>query len=150
MKKLVAAMALIFIATALPVSAQSPAQKRSAEQLAKSLAEAYGARDLGRLDRARPLIGKVRIVLDHSLLEDSSETRTFRTLAKAEQWLRSLEIDVRLPARGIRPLLQCTQGACDYDFDGGILHNHLYLQKVTYGFRRGRPYIKTIYLLDGD
>lgn len=120
------------------------------EQLVKALAEAYEAKELGRLDAGRPYFGTVRVVIAHSIVEDSDERRTFRTLAKAEQWLKSHEVSDGLPARGIRPLLQCKKGVCDYDFDGGILHNHLYLQQITYGFRRGRPYIKTIYLLDGD
>lgn len=123
------------------------------EQLMKALAGAYDARALGRLDARRPYLGKIRIEIEHSLAEDGSkdqyEIRTFRTLAQADRWLKSRERD-GLPARETRPLQECAKGRCDWDFDGGILHNHLYLQQVTYVFRRGRPYIKTISLLDGD
>ena len=150
MRRFIAALTLLLVLTALPVAAHTPPEKLSIEQLAKSLADAYAAKELGKLDAMRPYLGKVRIVIGHSLVEDSDESRTFRTLARAERWLKSLEISDGLPARGSRPLLQCSKGVCEYDFDGGILHNHLYLQSIAYGFRRGRPYIKTIYLLDGD
>jgi hypothetical protein len=55
-----------------------------------------------------------------------------------------------MPGRESRPLVRCAKGVCTYNFDGGILHNHLYLKKISYGTRSGCPYIKTIYLLDGD
>ncbi len=122
-------------------------------QLEKALAEAYTAKDLGRLDAQRPYFGKVRIVVEHSLVEDGAkdqfEIKAFRTLAQGEKWLRSRETD-GFPARHLRPLLRCLKGQCTYDFNGGINHNTLYLQKIAYGLRNGRPYIKTIFLLDGD
>jgi hypothetical protein len=34
--------------------------------------------------------------------------------------------------------------------DGGINHNNLYLKRITYGVSNGCPYLKTIYILDGD
>jgi hypothetical protein len=150
MKRLVAACSLIFLLTSLQVSAQTRSQKLSVEQLANSLAEAYAAKDLGRLDALRPYFRGVRIDLSHSLLENSDVIKRFRTLALAERWLRSLEVSDGVPARGVRPLLKCSKGVCEYNYDGGILHNHLYLQEFTYGFRNGRLYIKTISILDGD
>jgi hypothetical protein len=123
------------------------------EQLMEALDKAYTDKALGRLDAKRPYVGRVRIIISHSLMADddphSIERRQFRTLAQAERWLSSRERG-GLPNRQTRPLLECKRGSCDYDFDGGILHNQLYLQSVDYGIRRGRPYIKTIYLLDGD
>jgi hypothetical protein len=120
------------------------------EQLMKAVDEAYALGRLARLDARRPYRGRVRIVITHSLGEDGNEeARTFRTLAQADRWLKSRERD-GLPYRETRPLYECSHGSCEFDFNGGILHNHLYLQSVSYGFRRGRPYIKTIYLLDGD
>jgi Aspartic acid proteinase inhibitor len=125
------------------------------EQLMKAIDEAYMARALGRLDARRPYLGRVRIVISHSLAEEGSkdefEIRTFRTLAQAERWLRSREIgDEKLPRRETRPLYDCQKGTCEYDFNGGILHNTLYLQSVDYVIRGGRVYIKTINLMDGD
>lgn len=125
----------------------------SVEQLMEALDKAYTDKALGRLDAKRPYMGRVRVVIEHSLAGDDDphqfERRQFRTLAQAERWLRSRERE-GFPRRQTMPLLECKGGTCEYDFNGGILHNQLYLQKVSYGFRRGRPYIKTIYLLDGD
>lgn len=133
----------------------APASSNSTiEQLVKSLAEAYTSKTLGKLDAETPYLRKIRIVIEHSLAEegakDSVEVKEFRTLAQAERWLRSREISEGVPARGGMPLEQCSKGVCTFDFNGGILHNHLYLQEIRYGYRRGRPYIKTIFLLDGD
>jgi hypothetical protein len=152
LKRLTATVALTLLIISSTGQAQSPSQQQTIEQLAKSFSEAYQARRLESLDAERPYAGKVKIVIGHSLGDDNSdETKAFRTLAQAERWLRSREIgDERLPLRESRPLLQCKNGDCEFDFDGGILHNHLYLQQISYGYRNGRPYIKTIYLLDGD
>lgn len=153
MRKLATVLGLIFIIISLPAHAQPPTGKKTINQLEKVLAEAYTAKDLGRLDAERPYSGKVRIVIEHSLVEDGSkdqfEIKAFRTLAQGEQWLRSRETD-GFPARYLRPLLRCRKGLCTYDLNGGINHKHLYLQKIAYGYRNGRPYIKTIFLLDGD
>lgn len=135
--------------SSLPFYSNSPI-----EQLMKALDEAYNARAMGRLDARRPYFREVRLVIEHSLggVGDGVgfESRRFRTLAQAERWLKSREREDGTPRRETRPLLQCESGICEYDFNGGILHNHLYLQKISYGYRNGRPYIKTIYLLDGD
>jgi hypothetical protein len=124
------------------------------EQLMKALDDAYATGRMGRLDARRPYLGRVRIEIEHSLAAEGSkdqyETRTFRTLEQAERWLKSREREDGTPFRETRALYECGNGSCEWDLNGGIQHNHLYLQKVTYGFRRGRPYIKTIYLLDGD
>jgi hypothetical protein len=147
----IALMLMLFIA-ASSVLAQSRAEKKAAEQLEDAFSKAYLAEDLGRLDAKRPYRGSVRIVIEHSLLEgkDQYEVRQFKTLASIERWLRSRTREDGTPFRDWRPLIQCARGLCTYDFDGGILHNHLYLKRIRYGYRNGRAYLKTIYLLDGD
>lgn len=123
------------------------------EPLVKGLAEAYTAKSLGSIDAEHPYLGTVKIVIEHSLAEDTApnrfEIRSFKTLEQVEQWLKSRERD-ELPTRQAKPLLRCKSGLCTYDFDGGILHNQLYLKRISYGYRNGRPYLKTIFLLDGD
>lgn len=124
------------------------------EQLMKAIDDAYRTDSLGRLDARRPYLGQVRIVIEHSLAGDGEKNqfvrRSFRTLAQAESWLRKRKREDGTPFRETRPLYECASGVCEFDFNGGILHNHLYLKRVYYGWRGGRPYIKTIYLLDGD
>lgn len=124
------------------------------EQLSKALGEAYEAKALGRLDADHPYLGRLRIVIEHSLADDNDKNRfvvkSFKSLEQAERWLKSLEREDGAPFRETRPLIACKRGLCAYNFDGGILHNHLYLKRISYSYRNGRPYIKTIYLLDGD
>jgi hypothetical protein len=152
-KTLVTAVAVILFSLSLPVQAESLCKKQTIEDLVKAVAEAYEAKTLGSLDAQKPYVGKVRIVIEHSLAEDNAKDRFvikwFTSLDRAERWLKSRERE-ELPGRETKPLVRCTKGVCTYNFDGGILHNHLYLKKITYGARGGCPYIKTIYLLDGD
>lgn len=152
-KSLISALALILFSLSLPVRAQSPCKQLPVSDFAKQIAAAYEGKTLAGLDAQKPYPGTVRVVIENSLGEPGDKDRfvikSFRSLAKAEAWLKSREHD-ELPARESRPLKRCAKGVCTYNFDGGILHNHLYLKKITYGTRSGCPYIKTIYLLDGD
>lgn len=151
MRKLAIAVALILLVSSLPVHSKSPCKKQTIEDLVKAVGEAYSAKDLGRLDADHPYLRKVRIVIRHSLGEgdDEYEVKQWRSFKQGEQWLRSRGTE-DFPGRDVRPLLQCKRGVCTYDFDGGIVHRVLYLKKITYGYSNGCPYIKTIYLLDGD
>ncbi len=152
-RKLVSAPVLVLFSLSLPVRAVPQCKKQPIEDLAKAIAAAYEGKTLSSLDAQKPYSGRVRIVIEHSLAEDDAKDRFvikwFTSLAKAESWLKSREREEQ-PGRETRPLVRCTKGVCTYNFDGGILHNHLYLKKTTYGIRGGCPYIKTIYLLDGD
>jgi hypothetical protein len=149
-KILVATVAIFLFSLTLPATAVSPCKYPNIEDLAKAVAENYEAKTLRNLDAQKPYAGRVRIVIEHSLGEDSAKViRSFTSLARAEAWLKSREHE-EMPGRESRPLKRCAKGLCTYDFDGGILHNHLYLQKISYGIRAGCPYLKTIYLLDGD
>jgi hypothetical protein len=153
LKMVCIAPAVIFFSLSLPVKAVSPCKKQPIEDLVKAVAAAYEGKTMGSLDAQKPYVGKVRIVIENSLAEDNAKDRFvikwFRSLAQVEHWLKSREHE-ELPARESRHLVRCAKGVCTYNFDGGILHNHLYLKKITYGSRTGCPYLKTIYLLDGD
>jgi len=152
-KTLVIAVAVIHFSLSLPVYAQTPCKKQPVEDLVKAVAEGYETKTMRRLDAQKPYAGRVRIVVEHSLAEDNAKDRfvvgSFSSLARAERWLKSREHD-EMPGRDTKPLARCAKGVCTYNFDGGIVHNTLYLKKITYGTRGGCAYIKTIYLLDGD
>jgi hypothetical protein len=156
MKQLLISLLLV---TAIwsPTTLAATASGHSIEDVVGQLSDAYAARDLGRLDAEHVRLGRVTIRIENSLGEDTDPdrfvTKSFRSFAAAEKWLRSREHGPNAddgPARSVRPLKRCRKGLCTYDFDGGILHNNLYLQKVSYSLSRGKAYIKTIYLLDGD
>jgi hypothetical protein len=150
---LVIAVAVTLFSLSLPVQAQSTCKKQPIEDLVKAVAEGFEAKTMRSLDAQRPYAGRVRIVIEHSLAEDNAKDRfvirSFTSLARSERWLKSREHD-EMPGRDTKPLARCAKGGCAYNFDSGIVHNTLYLKKITYGSRGGCPYIKTIYLLDGD
>ena len=148
MRRLATAVALLLLLAPQAAPAQTVAKKETAEDLVKALSEAFASKSLGGLAAGRPRQGRVSIVVEHSIT-GRREARSFRSLEAGERWLKSREREDG-PARQVMPLKRCRRGLCTYDFDGGILHNNLYLQKVAYGLKGGRPYVKTIYLLDGD
>ena len=124
---------------------QSP-QPQTIKQLAEAISEAFTANELGRHDAERPYLGTVRIRIEHSI-SGEIESKSFKTLEAAEKWLSRRGDEG--PARNGGTLRRCRKGICTFEQEG-MLHNNLYLQRITYGMRRGRPYIKAIHLLDGD
>jgi hypothetical protein len=148
--KLIATTIAVISLLMMPLEAQcakKQVKSQTIEQLATSVAAAYND---GKLDQlAIPVTKKIQIRIKHSLGEGQELVQEFKTWQEGEKWLSSMSRD-SLPARESRSLLSCKKGFCNYNFQAGILHNHLYLKKIAYGYKNGRPYIKTIYLLDGD
>jgi len=151
---------LVCLLTAANVTAQTPTPPKpgTIEELIDKVEIGFGNRQLADYDGQHLFRGRIRFVIEHSLVEDNDphhfEIRTFRTFAAAQRWLQSRETPNEgyppVPFPSLRSLLQCRRGVCTYDLDGGIDHNHLYLTKIFYGMRNRRPYLKSIYLLDGD
>jgi hypothetical protein len=127
--------------------ALTPSEAETLEQLVNAVARAWSEGKLGSLDARRPYMGSVRIRVEHSIV-DRVESRSFKTLAQAEHWFKRRE-RADGPGRNIGPLQQCSKGVCTFE-QTGMLHNNLYLQRITYGMRGGRPYIKAIHVIDGD
>jgi hypothetical protein len=154
MNRIVVTVALFLLVISSSTYSQSQPNSQTADQFARTLSEAYAAKTMAALDADHPYVGKVKIIIEHSLADDNAKGRfvvkQFRTLAQFERWLKGREVEDGMPARESRPLKRCGKGVCTFDFDGGILHNHLYLKKISYGIRSGRYYIRTMYLLDGD
>jgi hypothetical protein len=129
--------------------ARSLSQPQTIEQLAKAVAKAWSKGTLGSLDAQRPYVGSVRVVLEQSLGESPLvERKTFRTLAQADRWFKKGE-RADGPGRNTGTLKQCVKGDCTFEQEG-MLHNNLYLQKITYGMTKGKPYIKAIHIISGD
>jgi len=142
-KTLATAVALVLFSLSLPVHAESPCKKQTIEDLVKAVAEGYETKTLGSLDAQKPYVGKVRIVIESSLAEDNAKDRFvikwFASLIRAERWLKSREHE-EMPGRVTKPFVRCAKGVCTYNFGDGIVHNTLYLKKITYGSRGGCPY----------
>ena len=152
-KTLVITVAMVLFGLSSPVHAQRPCKKQPIRDLVKAVAEGFETKTMRSLDVQKPYAGRVRIVIEHSLADDNApdrfEIRSFTSLARAERRLKSREHD-EMPGRSTKPLARCAKGVCTFNFGDGIVHNTLYLKKITYGLRGRCPYIKTIYLLDGD
>jgi hypothetical protein len=123
-------------------------QTQTIQELANAVAEAWGEGTLGSLDAGRPYVGSVKVVVEGTVGEPPLiERKTFRTLAQVDRWFKSRE-RADGPGRNIGQLRQCRKGVCTFEQEG-MLHNNLYLKKITYGMRKGKPYIKAIYIEDG-
>jgi hypothetical protein len=136
------------LATVLKNAGEASYPKQSLEQLVTNVAFAWSEGNLSSLDARRPYVGSVRVVVEVQAGEPSLvERKTFRTLAQIDRWFKQ-----RARGDGLRRNMgsfeQCSKGVCTFE-QSGMLHNNLYLKKITYGMRKGRPYIKAIYIDDG-
>lgn len=147
------ALAIGLLASAVSVAAKPRCKKQPIKNLVEAFAESWSNKTMGTLDNDRPYVGRFTIRIEHSLADDDDpqrfEVRRSSSFARAERWFKSREIE-GLPGRYTRPVEKCARGVCSYNTKGGINHRSLYLTKITYGVRNGCPYIKTIYILDGD
>lgn len=148
MKTTYALFLLSFVLASSAAKAADHCKNEAIEPLAKRLAQAWEAKQLGNLDNERPYLGSIQFVIEHSIA-DNYEVEEKTNLGTIEQWLRSQESE-GFPAREARPLLWCKKGLCVFDFSAGIAHNHRYMQKVTYEKKNGCVYIRSVFLLDGD
>ena len=152
MKRFFGTLGLILLACSAGVLAQTT-EAKAAAQLAETFSKAYAEKNLTSLDRERPFVGRIKFIIEHSLAEDNAkdkyEVKTFKTLAQAERWLKGRGSDADTPSRQTRALKACKKGVCTFDVRG-LLHNQLFLTRLTYGSSKGRPFIKTVYFTDGD
>jgi hypothetical protein len=157
-KQLAITIALVLSIMPLSVRAQSRSKKLTIGKLEDVFSTAFAIDTLETLDAKYPNRAKMRVEIGYTSIEP--DIKVFDTFGALGRWLRSMEREtdggpskggstMKLPLRVTMPLVGCRQGACTYDFDGGILHNHLYLKKISYGYRKGRPFIKSIFLING-
>jgi hypothetical protein len=118
------------------------------EKIAGNFYTAFENRNLGELDKMVPSFRSISIVIENSLGEGEFERTEVKNLDAADLW-----IDKRGPVKNYRrtagPPLVCKDGTCKFD-SRCCLHNQLFLDKFEYAFNDGKPYIKTIYLTDGN
>ena len=124
-----------------------PAQ--TIQELVNAVAKAWSEGNLGSLDAGRPYVGSVKVIVEGTVGEPPViQRKTFKKLAQVDQWFKSRET-ADGPGRNIGTFQQCSKGVCTFEQEG-MLHNNLYLQKITYGMSKGKPYIKAIYIEDGN
>ena len=138
--------AVLIFTSAAPLAAQTRAQKREIVRLAQKIANVD---DLGELDRLGLIRGSVKIVIEHSISEPEFEGENFPSFKAAERWLDRRERS-GFPMRVSLPFKGCGTRICTFESEGGILHNHLYLKQIFFGYRNNRPFVKAIQYLDGD
>ena len=155
-KQLSVIIGLILFIIPLSARAQSRFKKVTIEKLEDVFSTAFGLDTLETLDAKYPHHGRMKVVIEYTSIEP--EIKVFKTFGGVGRCLRSMETDsmptetglnIKLPMRLVMPLVGCKRGLCTYDFNGGILHNRLYIKKISYAYRNKRPYIKTIFLLAG-
>ena len=127
--------------------AHRTSQLQTIQALANAVAIAWSEGKLRSLDPSRPYVGTVKVFVEPECGDDPQITRkSFRTLAQIDRWFKSQE-RADGPGKNIGTLEQCSKGVCT--FQTAMNHNNLYLRQITYGMRRGKPYIKTIHIADG-
>lgn len=145
---------LLTLAGALVVSAQSAFKNKGIERVAAQIVEAYNAENLGRLDAARLVRGRVRIVIEFMSSSDEDappdEVGRFRSFGAAERWLKKRNQRYATSFGRTQTFTGCARGVCGFEQMNGILHNQLYLSEIRYGYRKNRPFIKAIYFLNSD
>jgi hypothetical protein len=155
MKQLTAAVLVTIFITSAAIMGQSDSSQKAVHELQQKVAAAYKTNNLTSLDGKHLFAASVRVVIEHSIAEGKNgdaliESRQFTNVAAIDKWLKKRREDDDTPFNETMPLLRCRQGRCAYNFDGGILHNHLYLHDLYYTVRNGKPYVTRIHLLDGD
>jgi hypothetical protein len=152
MKKTTLFLTVMLALCAIGINAQTTC-KQTPEQLAKDFANAFEGKKLGRLDADRGAVGKITLTIENSLVEDGAKgqfvVKTFANMKALEKWLTKREVD-ELPGRTANNLISCKKGVCSFKING-LLHNTLFLKKVTLGFTKDKcPFIKSIYIVDGN
>ncbi len=148
MKTIYAFALFVLVLAPSAVRATDHCTNAGIEPLVDRLAQAWATRQLGSLDKEKPYLGPIQVVVEHSTA-DKLEVNEKSNLGAIEQWLMSQERK-GFPAREARPLLWCARGLCLFDVSSGIAPNHRYLKKVLYEHKNGCVYIKSVFLLDGD
>jgi hypothetical protein len=136
-------LSMLLLTTGALAQSKSKQTKMTAEQLAKAVSKAFKEKRLGRLDASHPYLKTVQIITEDTLGEGPERhTEIVKTMKQAERMFRASNLNTG-------PLIECEKGTCTYNVQAG-LHNNLYLQSITYGYRKGSAYLKTILILDGN
>ncbi len=151
MKKLFIVLSIVAVSCVI-VNAQSHSKNNSVARVAVEITKAFSSGSLKKLDSKRLLIGDLNLTIENSSGDIGSkefEYKAFRSFAGLGKWLKKKEYQDGLPFRVDWPLTGCRNGHCTFFQDGGILHNHVYMTGVDFGYRNGRLYIRSVRLIYG-
>jgi hypothetical protein len=149
MKQFAAGLALLLFIGSPPAQARTRPQIKSIGQLQQAFSDAFGMDRLAELDARYPNHGKFRVIIEYWAGPAEPEAGVFRTFGALGRWLKSMETEDGFPWRMDTTLVGCRKGVCTYKLQENLQHNRLYLKKLSYGYRKGRPYLKTVFLLAG-
>jgi len=94
---------------------------------------------------------KIRIDIEHSISDKAIVTDYIQGFEEYSDWLTSVrKSDSHSTLLKVRTLGSCSSNCCYYPFTMGILHNRLYLTRACFAIKDGKPYLESLYLLDGD
>jgi hypothetical protein len=152
MKNLLYIPVFVLAIFAVSINAQTTCKQTDAE-IAKAVSKAFVGKNLGSLDANRLSKTAITVKIENSLVGDGEKgqfvTKSFKSLKAAENWFTKREID-ELPGRNSFTFVSCKKGNCTFKSEG-LLHNNLYLKRVTLGYTKEKcPYIKSIYIVDGN
>lgn len=152
MRKITLLSFSILFVFALSAQAQNSCKTKSIRQLAKDFGKAFETKELAKLDATKPFVNQITVRTENSLAQDEKSTYEYKNVNSFTQfgkWLKSKEID-ELPGHSVGNLTYCKKGVCGYKING-LLHNTLFLQKISYGYKKdGCPYIKSVFIVDGN
>ncbi len=149
MKKIILFTVFVFTcSTAL----QAQSQDKAARKLAGKVATAF-SNGVGSLDRSHLLKGRLELSIQHWITDGDMpefESRSFKSFQAFELWLKKEENEPGFPIRTSGERVSCRGGLCRLDLkDGQMMHNHVYLTRVGYGYSKGRLYVKKLRILYG-
>ena len=143
--------ALIFAAillAATSVQAQT-CKAKTPEYLADLVVKSFQAHDLHKLDTLGLTHGQIALRITHTLLEGQFKTTRMSGLAGFERWVKAYRGAQDAPLFfNALPLQSCAKGLCT--FEGGTLHNQLYIFNFRYQPVNGCPKLTAIEFWDGD
>jgi len=127
-------------------------QVKTPLQLVRKVQTLYFKR-LTPLDRDHLLLGRLKVRFENSGADIGQApyvTKYFRSFAALEKWMKRSEgYQPGLPIRDTGEKPTCSRGRCEMYMQYGSLHNHVYLEKLFYGYSRGRIYIKALHIMYG-
>ena len=147
--KRILTLSMLIVAACSFGQAQRHSKLRGPAKLANDVATAFSLR-LGKLDRQSLLRGRLRLTMQNWIAEPEFEFKSFRNFAAMERWMKREEHQPGFPMRTSGDKVYCRRGLCRLDLlDGQMMHHHVYLTRINYGYRNGRIYIKRLRILYG-